>query len=145
MKTRFSIFLIVIALIAGMVSCGGGGGGVEYHLAISSTVGGSVTTPGEEIFTYDEGKVVDLMAVADEGYIFDGWVGDVNTIADDKNPTTTITMNADYIITANFKELPEQPTKLVIGMARDTNEDLVIFEMAYGGVVVREFVEQVNL
>jgi hypothetical protein len=42
-------------------------------------------------------------------------------------------------------EIPEQPTTLILGMARDTNEDLAIFEMAYGGVVVREFVEQVNL
>jgi hypothetical protein len=42
-------------------------------------------------------------------------------------------------------EIPEQPTTLVIGMARDTNEGLAIFEMAYGGVVVREFVEQINL
>jgi len=41
--------------------------------------------------------------------------------------------------------IPEQPTTLIIGMARDTNEDMAIFEMAYGGVVVREFVEQVNL
>jgi len=97
---RVSIFLITVALIAGMVGCGSGG--VEYNLAIFSTAGGSVTTPDEGIFTYDEGEVVDLVAVANEGYVFDGWVGDVSTIADDKNPTTTITMNGDYIITANF-------------------------------------------
>jgi hypothetical protein len=54
-------------------------------------------------------------------------------------------MNGDYIITASFKELPEQPTTLVIGMARDTDEDLAYFEMAIGGPVMREFVEQVNL
>jgi len=143
MEKRLSIFLITVALIAGMVGCGGGG--VEYDLAISSTAGGSVTTPGEEIFTYDEGTDVDLVAVADEGYIFDGWFGDVSTIADDKNPTTTITMNADYIITANFKELPEQPTKLVIGTARDTDEVLTIFEQVAAGPAIREFVEQVNL
>jgi len=143
MKTRLSIFLIILALIAGMISCGGDGG--EYNLAISSTAGGSVTTPGEEIFDYDEGEVVDLVAVADEGYLFDEWTGDVGTIADDKNPTTTITMNGDYIITANFKELPEQPTTLVIGMARDTDEWLAVFENIGAGPVMREFVEQVNL
>jgi len=42
-------------------------------------------------------------------------------------------------------EIPEQPTTIVIGMVRDTDEDLAIFDMAYGGVVAREFVEQVNL
>jgi len=143
MKTRLSIFLIMVALIAGMVSCGGGG--VKYHLAISSTAGGSVTTPGEEIFTYDEGEVVNLVAVANAGYLFEEWVGDVGTIADVEEATTTITMNADYIITASFKKLPEQPTKLVIGTARDTDEGLAIFEMAHAGPVMREFVEQVNL
>jgi len=97
---RISIFLVVAALIAGMVGCGGGG--VEYNLAIFSTAGGSVTTPDEGIFTYDEGEVVDLVAVANEGYVFDGWVGDVGTIADVEDATTTITMNDDYIITANF-------------------------------------------
>ena len=41
--------------------------------------------------------------------------------------------------------IPEQPTVLVIGMARDTDEDLAIFETTLGGPVAREFVEQVNL
>ena len=41
-------------------------------------------------------------------------------------------------------EIPEQPITLVIGMARDTDEDLAIFEWLCGGVVMREFVEQVN-
>ena len=135
---------VVLALSVGLVGCGGEEL-PEYNLAILSTAGGSVTTPGEEIFNYEEGEVVNLVAVADEGYIFDGWVGDVGTIADDTNPITTITMNDDYIITANFKELPEQPTKLVIGTARDTDEDLAIFEMICAGPVMREFVEQVNL
>jgi len=117
----------------------------EYQLAISSTEGGEVTSPGEGIFTYDEGADVDLEAVADEGYLFDGWVGDVGTIADVENATTTINMNGDYIITANFVEIPKYPTALVISTARDTDEDLAYFEMAVAGPVIREFVEQVNL
>ena len=139
---RVSIFLITVALIAGMISCGGG---VEYDLTIASTAGGSVTIPGEGTFAYEEGEVIDLVATKDAGYLFDGWVGDVGTIADDKNPTTTITMNSDYAITANFKEIPEQPTTLVIGMARDTDEYLAVFEELCAGPVMREFVEQVNL
>jgi len=50
----------------------------------------------------------------------------------------------DYTITANSEELPEQPTKLVIGTARDTDEGLAFFEQAVAGPVMREFVEQVN-
>jgi uncharacterized repeat protein (TIGR02543 family) len=73
-----------------------------YDLTTSSTTGGSVTTPGEGTFTYDEGTVVDLTAEAEEGYQFANWIGDVGTIAAVNNATTTITMNGDYSITANF-------------------------------------------
>jgi len=50
--------------------------------------------------------LIPLVAVPDEGYRFDEWTGDVGTIAD-VNATTTITMNGDYAITANFLD-PEQ-------------------------------------
>jgi len=79
-----------------------------YDLTTSSTGGGSVTDPGEGVFTYDEGTVVDLVAEAEEGYRFVEWTGDVGTIADAYAATTTITMNGDYSITANFEEIPPQ-------------------------------------
>jgi len=75
---------------------------VTYDLTISSTEGGSVTTPGEDTFTYGEEFVVDLVATPDEGYRFDEWTGDVGTIADVNATATNITMNGDYSITANF-------------------------------------------
>jgi len=53
-------------------------------------------------------------------------------------------VSGDHIITANG-EPPEQPTALVIGIARDTDEELAFFETTIAGPVVREFVEQVNL
>jgi len=71
-------------------------------LSINSTGGGSVTEPGEGTFTYDEGTVVDLVATPDAGYRFVEWTGDVGTIADVNAVATTITMNGDYSITANF-------------------------------------------
>jgi hypothetical protein len=74
-----------------------------YDLAISSTKGGSVTTPGEGTFTYDAGTVVDLVAEAKEGYRFVKWTGDVDTIANIYAAATTITTNGDYSITANFE------------------------------------------
>jgi len=75
----------------------------EYTLTISSTAGGSVTTPGEGDFTYDEGTVVDLEAEPDAGYQFIEWSGDVDTIANVEAASTTITMNDDYSIIANFE------------------------------------------
>jgi len=99
---RVGIFLITVALIAGMVGCVG----VKYDLTISSTAGGSVTTPGEGTFTYDTDTVVDLVAEAEGGYQFVNWIGDVCTIADVNDATTIIIMQGDYSITANFEETP---------------------------------------
>jgi len=75
----------------------------QYTLNISSTDGGSVTTPGEGSFTYDEGHVVDLVATPNSCHRFVNWTGDTGTIADVNSANTTITMNSDYSITANFR------------------------------------------
>jgi hypothetical protein len=77
----------------------------RYDLSINSTEGGSVTTPGEGVFTYDEGTVVDLVAEAEEGYRFVEWTGNVSTIDDVYAASTNITINGDYFITANFEEV----------------------------------------
>jgi uncharacterized repeat protein (TIGR02543 family) len=75
----------------------------QYDLTTSSTVGGSVTTPGEGTYTYDAGKVVNLVATPDPGYHFVNWTGsNVTTIADVNAAATNTTMNGDYSITANF-------------------------------------------
>ena len=75
-----------------------------HDLAITSTAGGSVSTPGEGIFTYDEGTVVDLVATPNSGYHFISWAGDVGTIASVTMGSTIITMNGDYVIVADFEE-----------------------------------------
>ena len=79
---------------------------VLHDLTISSTAGGSVSDPGEDTFTYDAGTVVGLVAVADENYQFTGWTGDTEEIDDPASAATTITMDGDYIIAANFCERP---------------------------------------
>ena len=87
----------------------------QYHLTISSTAGGNVTTPGEAgPYTYDEGTVVDLVAEAEEGYRFVNWTGNVSTIANVNGATTTITMNDDYEITANFEQIPPGQFSLTV-------------------------------
>ena len=73
------------------------------YLTVSSTVGGSVTDPGEGVFPCDVGAVVTLVARPDEGYQFVGWTGDVGTIADVEAAGTTIAMNGSYSVTANFE------------------------------------------
>jgi len=73
-----------------------------YDLTISSTEGGSATTPGEGTFTYDAGSVVDLVATSDDGYRFVEWTGDVGNIANVAAAATNITMSGNYSVTANF-------------------------------------------
>jgi hypothetical protein len=79
-----------------------GCGPIQYKLTVSSTEGSEVIEPGEATFTYDRGTLVNLVAEADEGYQFVNWTGNVNAIADVNADATTITMNGDYSITANF-------------------------------------------
>ena len=98
---RICILLITVTLLFGMVGCGDGGG-VEYDLAISSSAGGTVTTPGEGTFTCDAGEVVNLAAEVEGGYHFVHWTGDVSTVADIYLPVTNITMYGDYEIRAEF-------------------------------------------
>jgi uncharacterized membrane protein YidH (DUF202 family) len=63
---------------------------------------GFVNTPGEGIFYYNKGTVVELMANPVGHNPFVEWTDDVSTIADVEDATTTITMNGNYAITATF-------------------------------------------
>ena len=95
---RVSLLIIVVALLAGMVGCRP----VQYELTISSTEGGFVVSPGEGTFTYNKGKVVRVRARNCLGYWFYEWTGDVATIPNLNSFVTTITMDGNYSITANF-------------------------------------------
>jgi hypothetical protein len=74
----------------------------QYDLTVSSTDGGDVATPTEGTHTYDAGTVVDLVATVIPGYHFVSWTGGGGDIDDADDATTTITMNADHAIAANF-------------------------------------------
>jgi hypothetical protein len=97
---RVTVFLIAAVLAVAAAACDGSH---TYELSISSTSGGSVTIPGEGTFTYDTGTVVELVATPDDGYEFHVWTGDTEHIADPNSASTTITMNGNYSITANFR------------------------------------------
>ncbi|MDO9262781.1 MAG: hypothetical protein Q7U02_02365, partial [Desulfosalsimonadaceae bacterium] len=71
----------------------------SFGLTIASSSGGAVTVPGEGKFTYNAGTVVNLTATPDAGYAFIIWTGDV---ADFKSPATTVTMNGNKSVSANF-------------------------------------------
>jgi uncharacterized repeat protein (TIGR02543 family) len=96
---RVGILLITVALIAGTLGCRP----VQYDLTISSTEGGFVRSPGEGTYTYNQGRVVKVIARPCLGYQFVEWTGDVDTISTINSFVTTITMDGDYSITAKFR------------------------------------------
>ena len=77
---------------------------IQYTLTMEVDGDGS-TTPAEGDHTYDPEKVVTITAKPATGWRFDMWIGDVGTVDDVFEASTTITMDDDYSITASFVEL----------------------------------------
>ncbi len=71
----------------------------DYILAVVSTAGGSVTEPGQGVFFYRTGAVIDLVARPERGCEFESWTGNV---ADPYSPATTIAINQAEVVKANF-------------------------------------------
>ncbi len=67
-------------------------------MAVNPTDGG-ITTPSIAVHTYGDGTIVNIMATANLGYIFSNWTGGV---ADPNSASTTVTINGDKTVTANF-------------------------------------------
>ena len=126
---------VILALSASLVGCGGEEVPeiTEYTLTVSSTEGGSVTTPGEGSFSYDEGMVVNLVAEAEEGYEFVEWTGDVGTIAYVNYYSTTITMDSDKSITANFEPEPPPTPEVEYKITGTASKVFVTLSNATGG------------
>jgi hypothetical protein len=77
--------------------------GARYNLRVSSTSGGSVTSPGEGTFAYNEGEVINLVATPDAGYQFVIWTASAGKFANPNAATTTFTMpSQDVTVTAHF-------------------------------------------
>jgi hypothetical protein len=73
-----------------------------YNLTWTAGAQGSITAPATSPTTHNSGAVVTITAVADPTYHFVNWTGDIGTVANPGLAGTTITMNGDYTIQANF-------------------------------------------
>ena len=62
--------------------------------------------PNIGTYPYATGTIVPITAIPDNGWQFDGWTGDIDTIADASSSTTTITMDSMKSIMANFSKIP---------------------------------------
>ncbi len=71
---------------------------ITYILTIEVNGSGSIT-PSDIGQDYESGTVVEITAIPDSGWQFDGWNGDVD---DQALATITVTMGSEKTITANF-------------------------------------------
>ena len=74
--------------------------GDDCVLVTSSTTGGSVIDPGEDIFFYPQGESVWLEAKCDPGYEFAGWAGNFFS----SSHRIRATMDTDHVAIATFKK-----------------------------------------
>ncbi|MFW6141975.1 MAG: InlB B-repeat-containing protein [Candidatus Saliniplasma sp.] len=75
-----------------------------YTLTVKSEEGGSIEEPGKGVFQYLPGQEVDLIVQPDDNHTFYRWSGDNGNITDPYSTQTTIIMNDNYTITAQFNE-----------------------------------------
>ena len=99
----------------------------ETNLTVNTTTEGTVTDPGVGTFPYDTGTVVPLVAEPDQCASFVNWTGNVGTVADVNDATTTILMNDDYEITANFVP-PEVLTTIPLNTGWNTFATPIVLE-----------------
>jgi len=89
----------------GTLTANFGFGERTHTLTVTSGDGGHVQTPGEGTFDYDDRGEAVLVAKADSGYEFSHWTGtavDAGKVTDPNLGTTTVLMDADYAVQANF-------------------------------------------
>lgn len=79
---------------------------IDAKELIINTDGEGSTTPPEGTHKYRENRTVNITSTPDIGWKLQNWTDDVNTIEDPRSPETTIKMEDDYNITANFTEAP---------------------------------------
>ena len=83
---------------------------ITYTLTTTVSPDGSGTVSGAGI--YNAGSLVEVTATPTAGYQFVNWTGDV---ANPNSASTTVTMNGNKTVTANFELIP--PTQYTLTMA----------------------------
>jgi len=91
----------------------------EFFLTIIAAEGGT-TDPAPDVYNYYAGTEVTIESIADNGYEFDHWTGDVPSGHENDNPLT-ITMDADKSITANFRAISQCELTIIAGEGGTTN------------------------
>ena len=102
------IFILLVVLVGTLSACNDEGpADTEYTLTIKVEGEGSVE-PNAGSYEYEEGTIVDLKAISDEGWEFSKWEGNVK---DSKAKETKILMEDDETVTAVFEDNSENTIK----------------------------------
>lgn len=108
-----------------------------FELNVTVSSGGSVTGPGIECGmdcgeSYTENNVINLIAVADEDYRFDGWQMDCSG-----TDACALTLDQNRTVMAVFSPEPPVPPSTPSNLAVQDVTDSSI-ELSWGGVVTAE-------
>jgi len=112
---KIGILLIVVALVAGILSCNGNGA-ATYDLTMAvAPVGGGTATDETGTSPYGVLEVVDIKAVADPCYRFVNWQATAGIFGNATAAETTFLMPAeDVTVTANFEPIPPDHYKFYL-------------------------------
>ncbi len=93
-----------------------------YNINIVSALGGSVTGDG----WLAAGSEATLVATADDGMVFDSWIGDTDGFTEEqiKQATLTFTVDKPRSLTAFFKDANAQLLSCYVYSEGETREDL---------------------
>jgi hypothetical protein len=105
-----------------------------HYTLIMSVSGSGSTNPAVGVHTYAPGTIVEIRANPAAGWFFDSWSGDVGDVADPESATTTVTMDSDKTVTANFAVIA--PPTTVGGSAHPPNKVAVLAPWIGLGVVL---------
>ncbi len=72
--------------------------GTQYSVTLTKTDGGDIT-PLQGEYYYNNGTLITLNATPNEGYVFEGWSGDVIS----SSTTETLLVNSNKSVVANFR------------------------------------------
>lgn len=115
-------------------------GGETFTLTVLRAGNGSGTVSPAAPVTVDEGTVVNLIATPASNSNFTGWTGDIATVADPAAPSTTVTVNANLTITANFTRKTADDDELTVSgidAAGGLNEEGQVEVWLFGGETIR--------
>lgn len=93
----------------------------EERTLTITVLGEGTTIPAPGTHSYEQGEIVTIQAIPDDGWIINEWTGDVDTVANVYAAETTITMEDDCEIVARFvieRVVPPEPTNwfLIVGI-----------------------------